>query len=161
MGLVSEGIDADRMKPDRSVLRETLRVAVGTLIMVAIMVAVYAVIGRLSPAVAAGGVYTWALTVLNFFTMGLTVQGIASRAAEKARDDAELAAFSKDMENRMRLSRNLRMLGLFGLIVVGLTVFKFEPLPTILPVAFPSVVIRILQIIDIRRESPSKGSEKP
>ena len=47
-----------------------------------------------------------------------------------------------------------------ALIVLGLTVFKFEPLPTILPIAFPTIVIRILQIIDIKRESKAKGSDE-
>ena len=148
------------MKPDREVLRETGRLAVGVLIMALVMLGVYAVLGRLSAAVALGGLYTSLLTVVNFFLMGLTVQGITGRAAEKQRDEQEMAAISKEMENRMKFSRSMRMVGLFGLIVLGITVFKFEALPTILPIVFPTVVIRVMQIIDMK-SSGSKGSEKP
>ena len=149
------------MRPDRAVLRETGRVAAGTFIMAAVMFAVYAVIGRLRAPVALGGLYTSLLTVLNFFVMGLTVQRIADRAAEKQRDEAELQEFSKQMEARMKLTRNARLIALFALIIVGIRLLGFDPLATILPIAFPTVVIRVLQIIDVKRESASKGSEKP
>ena len=140
------------MKPDREVLRQTGRVAAGTFVMTAVMLAVYAIIGRFSAGVALGGIYTSTLAVLNFFAMGLTVQGIASRAAEEQRDEQELQAFSTQMENRMRLSRNGRMFALLLLIVAGIRVFNFDALATILPILFPTVVIRILQIINIRRK---------
>ena len=44
---------------------------------------------------------------------------------------------------------------------VGIKLLGFDPLATILPLAFPTVVIRVLQIIDIKRNSSAKGSEKP
>ena len=149
------------MKPDSSVLRDTGRVAVGTFMMAAAMLAVYAVIGRLKAPVALGCLYTSALTVLNFFLLGLTVQSISERAAEKQRDEAELAEFSKQMEARMRLTKNGRMIGLLVLIVVGIRFLGFDPLATILPIAFPTVVVRVLQIIDIKSGKNAKGSEKP
>ncbi|MBQ6374690.1 MAG: hypothetical protein IJJ45_09435 [Clostridia bacterium] len=148
------------MKPDRSVLRETGRVAVGTLCAVAVMLAVYACIGRLDMRVALGGIYTGLLGVANFFTMGLTVQSIATRAAEKQRDEQELQAFKQQMENRMKLSRNGRMIALMLLIIAGIKLFGFDPLATILPIVFPSIVIRILQIIDSRKNASAKGSEE-
>ena len=140
------------MKPDREVLKQTGRVAAGTLAMTAVMLAVFAVIGKLTTGTVLGGLYTSLLAALNFFAMGLTVQGIAERAAAEARDDQELQLFSRQMESRMQLSRNGRMIALVGLIVVGIKVFGFDPLPTILPILFPTIVIRILQIIDIRRK---------
>ena len=149
------------MKPDRTVLRQTGRLAAGVAILIALRFAVYAVLGRFSPGVLGGGLFTAVLGVANFFVMGLTVQGITDRAAEKQRDDEELAAFSRQMENRMRLSRNLRMIALFALIVVGIRLLGFDALASILPLAFPTVVIRVLQIIDIRRSSVSEGSDKP
>ena len=148
------------MRPDKAVLRETGRLAVVILIMVLVMLGVYAVIGRFGAPVALGGLYTGALTVANFFFMGLTVQGITDRAAEKQRDEDELAAFSRDMENLMKLSRTLRMAALFGLIVLGITVFGFDPLATILPIVFPTLAIRVLQILDVKFPG-SKGREKP
>ena len=149
------------MKPDRNVLVQTAHVALGVLVMAAAMFIVYAVIGKFTAGVALGGLYTSLLTVLNFFTMGLTIQGITERAAEKRRDEDEMAAFTKQMEARMKLSRNLRMIALVGLIALGIAVFRFEPLPTILPIVFPSIVIRVLQIIEVKKTSQSKGSEEP
>ena len=148
------------MKPDRTVLQQTGRLAAGIAVLAALMLAVYAILGRFSPAVLGGALFTSVLGVANFYAMGLTVQDIADRAAEKQRDEAELAEFSKQMENRMRLSRNLRMIALFGLVVVGIKVFGFDPLASILPIAFPTVVIRVLQIIDIKKSSAVEGSEK-
>lgn len=149
------------MKPDRAVRRETARVAAGVFALVAVMFAVYAVIGRFSTKVLLGGLYTGALTVINFFLMGLTVQGVADRAAEKERSEQELAELTIEMKNRMRLSYNLRMIALFALLVAGIAAFKFDPLATIIPVVFPTLVIRVLQIMEARKPSVSEGSEKP
>ena len=149
------------MKPDNAVRRETARVALGVFALVAAMLAVYAVIGRFSTSVLFGGVYTGCLTVMNFFIMGLTVQGVTDRAAEKERTEQELAELTIEMKNRMKVSYNMRMIALFALLVVGISVFKFDPLATILPVLFPTIVIRVLQIMEARRPSVSEGSEKP
>ena len=149
------------MKPDSAVRRETARVAAGVFALVAVMLIVYAVIGKFSVSVLLGGVYTGLLTVINFFIMGLTVQGVTNRAAEKERTEQELADLTIEMKNRMKLSYNVRMIALFALLVLGIAVFKFDPLATILPVVFPTIVIRVLQIMEARRPSVSEGSEKP
>lgn len=126
----------------------------------AVMLAVYALIGRFSLPVLFGGLYTGCLTVLNFFVMGLTVQDVTERAAERERTEQELADLTIEMKNRMKVSYNLRMIALFALLVLGIAVFKFDPLSTILPIVFPTVVIRVLQIMEARRPSVSEGSEK-
>ena len=149
------------MKPDTAVRRETARVAAGVFGLIAVMLIIYAVIGKFSTKVLLGAVYTGILTVINFFIMGLTVQGVTNRAAEKERSEQELADLTIEMKNRMKLSYNLRMIGLFALLVVGLAVFKFDPLATILPILFPTIVIRALQIMEARRPSVSEGSDKP
>ena len=149
------------MKPDSAVRRETARVAAGVFALVAAMLAVYAVIGKFSVSALLGGVYTGLLTVVNFFVMGMTVQGITDRAAEKARTEQEIAELTLEMKNRMKLSYNLRMIALVALMVVGISVFKFDPIATILPILFPTIVIRVLQIMEARRPSVSEGSDKP
>ena len=149
------------MKPDSAVRRETARVAAGVFALVAVMLIVYAVIGKFSVPVLLGGVYTGLLTVVNFFIMGLTVQGVTNRAAERQRTEQEMADLTIEMKNRMKLSYNIRMIALFALLVLGIAVFKFDPLATILPVVFPTIVIRVLQILEARRPSVSEGSEKP
>ena len=148
-------------KPDRAVLAQTGRVAAGVAAMVLVMLAVYAIIGRLKPPVVLGAVYSGLLGVANFFVMGLVVQGIADRMAEKQRTDEEIAELSQQMKNRMRLSYNVRMIGLFILLALGIAVLHFDPLASILAALFPSVIIRILQIAEARKAKAAEGSEKP
>ena len=147
-------------KPDKTVLNQTARVALGVSAMVAVMLIVYAIIGRLKPAVILGAVYAGALGIANFFVMGLMVQGIAERMAEKQRTDAEIADMTLQMSNRMKLSYNMRMIALFALLALGIAVFHFDALATILAAVFPSVVIRVLQIAEARKAPASKGSEE-
>ena len=148
-------------KPDSTVLKQTARVALGVAALVALMLAVYAVIGRLSAAVAFGVLYSGALGVLNFFIMGLMVQSVTERMAEKQRSDKEIEELTLQMQNRMKLSYNMRMIALFGLLVLGIAVFHFDALATILPSVFPSIVIRVLQIMEARKAPDPKGSEEP
>ena len=151
----------EAMRVDQALRRETARLAIGVFVMVGAMLVAFALLGRMSRGVALGGVYTGILTIVNFFVMGLTVQLVTDRAAERERTDEELQALTTEMKNRMKLSYNLRMIALFALLVVGIVVFKFDPLATILPVVFPTIVIRVLQIIEARRPAASEGSEKP
>ena len=148
-------------KPDKAVLTQTAHVALGVLAMVAVMLIVYAVIGRLKPPVIFGALYSGALGVGNFFVMGMMVQGVADRMAERKRSEEEIAELSLQMQNRMKLSYNVRMIGLFALLVLGIAVFHFDALASILAALFPSVVIRVLQIAEARRPSETKGSDNP
>lgn len=148
-------------KPDRAVLAQTGRVALGVAVLVAAMLVIYAVIGRLNGAVVFGALYSGALGVLNFFAMGLVVQGITDRMAEKQRTEEEIAELSVQMKNRMRLSYNVRMIALFALLALGIAAFRFDALASILAALFPSVVIRILQIAEAKKAKAAEGSEKP
>ena len=148
-------------KPDKAVRVQTARVAAGVAALVALMLIVYAVIGRLNVHVALGGVYSGLLGIANFFIMGLMVQSITERMAEKERSEQEIADMSLQMQNRMKASYNMRMIGLFALLVLGIAVFKFDALATIIPSVFPSLVIRILQIAEAKKPSASEGSEQP
>ena len=147
------------MKPDQAVLRETGRVAAGVFLLVAVMVLVFAAVGRFSPAVILGGIYSGALGVINFFAMGLTVQSVTNQAAERERTEEEIEELSGRMKLKMKVSYNARMIALFALLILALAVFHFDPLATILPVVFPTIVIRFLQILQNRKKSVSEGSD--
>ena len=147
-------------KPDRAIRVQTGRLALGVAAMVAAMLIVYAVIGKLTGAVALGALYAGALGVGNFFVMGMMVQSVTDRMAERERTEAEIADMTLQMSNRMKLSYNMRMLALFGLLVLGIAVFHFDALATIIPSVFPSIVIRVLQIIEARKAPETKGSEE-
>ena len=148
-------------KPDRAVLEQTARVALGVAALVALMLAVYAIVGRLKWPVACGALYAGALGVANFFVMGLMVQGITDTMAEKERTEEEITALTMQMQNRMKLSYNVRMIGLFVLLVLGIVALHFDALASILASLFPSVIIRILQITEARKARTTEGSEEP
>ena len=59
----------------------------------------------------------------------------------------------------MKLSRSLRMFALLGLVVIGIALLHFQPLATILPIVFPSIVVKCLQIIELKKASAVKGGK--
>lgn len=147
-------------KPDRAILAQTGRLALGVAALVAAMLVVYAVVGKLTGPVVLGAVYAGALGVGNFFVMGMMVQSVTDRMAERERTEAEIAEMTLQMSNRMKLNYNMRMLALFGLLVLGIAVFRFDALATIIAALFPAVVIRVLQFIEARKAPETKGSEE-
>ena len=145
------------MKPQRAVLRETGRIGAGVLAMTAVMFAVFAALGRFDVRVLCGGLFTSVLAVANFFIMGMTVQSITDKVGEQARSDEEIEQLTIQMKARMQTSYHLRTIGMFALVILGIAVFKFNGLATILPLAFPRLVILILQLTG--RASTSEGSD--
>ena len=148
-------------KPDRTVITQTVRLAMGIAVLLVLMLIVYAILGRLTLPVFLGGLYASVLGVANFFLMGMRVQRITERAAEKQRTEQEIAELSQQMKNRMRLSYNARMIALFALLALGIAVLHFDALATIIAAAFPVVIIRILQVVEARKTPDAKGSEEP
>ena len=133
------------MKPQKTLLRETGRVALGVALLTVIMLLIYAALNRFEAKVLWGGVYTAALAVANFFAMGLTIQSITDKVGEKARSEDEIQRLTTQMDARMSATRRVRQLLLIALVIVGITVFKFEPLATILPIMFPGIAVILYQ----------------
>lgn len=146
------------MKPQKAVLHETARIALGVFALVAVMFIVYAAIGRFNIMVLCGGLYTGILAVANFFIMGLTVQSITDKVGEQTRSDQEIEALTAQMKARMQTSYTLRTIAMFALVIVGIAVLKFDGLATILPLAFPRLVIFLLQLTG--KATTSEGSDK-
>lgn len=138
------------MKPQETVIRETGNIAVGTFLMVAVMVLVYAVIGEFSWSVVLGGAYAGAVAVGNFFALGLTVQ----HAVDGIQGDDKTAA--KNARSKVQLSYSMRMLAVFGLTVLAIAVLKLDPLASLLPLIFPRITIAAMQI---RNRRKTEGSE--
>lgn len=139
------------MKPQEAVVKETRNIAIGTLIMVLVMIAIYAIIGEFSLAVLGGGLYAGAVAVLNFFALGMTVQ----HALDGIQSEDE--AMVNNARAKVRLSYSLRMLIVFALAVVGITVLKLDPLASLLPLIFPRITIAV---IHMKSRTKSRGSEE-
>ena len=120
--------------PDRTVLRETGYIALFTLILSALMQAVFLVIGKWDYTVLLGNLLTGAAAVANFFLMGQTVQAAAGRE-------------EKDARQMMRASQGLRMVGLFAVLAVGVILPCFNTVAVILPVFFPRIAVMLRQLL--------------
>ena len=138
------------MNSAQAVKKEVRRVAIGSLILTAVMIAVFALLGRTELSVVLGGLYGCLLAVGNFFFLGVTVRRIAD--TENA-DDPEQVAHAK---LKMRSSYITRTIITGALLVVGLAVFKFYWIACMVPLIFPRITILAVQMIGNRR---AKGSE--
>ncbi len=61
-------------KPQQSIVKETKRIGVGTVIMLVVMLAIYAVLGKFTVGVLLGGLLGSAYAIFNFFMLGMTLQ---------------------------------------------------------------------------------------
>lgn len=123
-------------KPQETVLRETKRIAVGVFSMLAIMLIVYAALGRFSLAVLLGGLIGALYAVLNFLLLGMTVQ----KVAEMREENEELARM------QMKSSYNMRMVIMILLIVVAFALPFVDGLACMIPMLFPRLTIFVLQL---------------
>lgn len=143
------------MKPQEAVIRETKHIAIGTLILSAAMLAVFALAGRFEMMVLLGALYGCALAVGNFFLLGLTVQKVAESAS--GGDDPDQVKLAK---LRMRRSYTLRLLAEAGLLILGISVFKLNWIACFCPLVFPRIIILVLNIRGTVRSVKGSGDIK-
>ncbi len=121
------------MKIAPAVKKETGHIALGTALGVAIMLVVFAVLGRFDAGVAVSGILGGALAVANFFLLGLTVQKIANGEPE---DRAR---------KWMQFSYNMRMLLMVVWLIVALAVPFFNWIAALVPLLMPRLTIAVMQ----------------
>ena len=119
-------------KIDKVVLQETAYIAVWTLILSAVMQAVFLVIGKWDYTVILGNLLGAAANLLNFFLMALTVQ----KALEKE---------EKEAKQTMKLSHSMRMLMLFVMALLGILLPCFNTIATVIPFFFTRIAIMFRQ----------------
>ena len=109
------------------VLKETLIVAIGVAVGVALMCLVYALLGSYSAQVLLGGIVGMVLAVGNFFSLAV----VATLAADKAE-----AGDTEGGQKLMKSSYPLRMLVLAGLLFLGAKSGFFDVIALVLPLVF-------------------------
>lgn len=124
------------MKADDAVKKETGYIAIAVLAMSVLMQAVFLFLEKWSTAVLFGNILSGAAAVMNFFLMGITVQAAVSEEDEKA------------AQNKIRLSQLLRMLMLFIVAFLGVTVKIFNAAAVLIPLFFPRVAIALRPLFD-------------
>ena len=121
-------------KPQQSIVKETKRIGVGTVIMLVVMLAVYAVLGKFTVGVLLGGLLGSAYAIFNLFMMGMTLQKAASMT------DQQMAHM------KVRSSYSTRMIGMLILAVVAFALPFVEGIPCLIALLFPRATIFVLQV---------------
>ena len=121
-------------KPQQSIVKETKRIGVGTVIMLVVMLAVYAVLGKFTVGVLLGGLLGSAYAIFNFFILGMTLQKAASMT------DQQMAHM------KVRSSYSTRMIGMLILAVVAFALPFVEGIPCLIALLFPRATIFVLQV---------------
>lgn len=129
-----EGHSVQGEKPQQSIVKETKRIAVGTVIMLIVMLAVYAVLGKFTVGVLLGGLLGSAYAIFNFFMLGMTLQKAASMT------DQQMAHM------KVRSSYSTRMIGMLVLAVVAFALPFVEGIPCLIALLFPRATIFALQV---------------
>lgn len=129
-----EGHSVQGEKPQQSIVKETKRIAVGTIIMLVVMLAVYAVLGKFTVGVLLGGLLGSAYAIFNFFMLGMTLQKAASMT------DQQMAHM------KVRSSYSTRMIGMLILAVVAFALPFVEGIPCLIALLFPRATIFALQV---------------
>ena len=130
------------MKLQPATRREVKRISAGVLIGSALMVAIFAAVGKFSWSVVWGALLGDLIAIGNFVYLGLSVQKAAA-------DDNQIHA-----KLVMRASYFLRMLIAVIAIIVGLAVQMFHWLAVIIPLLLPRLTILVLQITGAYKPEP-------
>ena len=136
------------MQKNRDVLRQVGGLAVALLVCIAVMLAVYALLGRLDRLVLLGAVFGWILAVGNFLSLSITVSNALDRAAnggspQKAQLEIQTSSVVRPVI----------------LVIIYILLFRTElcdPLAAILPLLFAQVCIKL---IDFFRPDPQAAQK--
>lgn len=129
------------MKFQPSTRKEVKRISAGVLIGSALMVAVFAAVGKFTLDVLWGALLGDAVAIGNFIYLCLSVQKAAAGDEVKAR-------------LVMRTSYTLRMLVVVAALAVGMAVDTFHWLAVIIPLLLPRITIFVLQLTGAYRPDP-------
>lgn len=125
------------MTSHKIVFKETAVIAAGQAICTAIMICVFALLGKFDLSVLLGGIAGTLIAVANFFFMSL----FADIAADKA--EAQDVAGGQKL---IQLSYMGRMLGLFLVLVLCAKCGIFNLLALVLPLAFNRPILTVSEL---------------
>lgn len=124
------------MLHNRQVIRQVALVALVELIWVALMLGVYALLGRFTSLVLRGALLGGGLAILNFLLLSMAV----SRAADQAEQTGEVARATMSI----RASAVFRLLGIGVILILVLRAKLCDPLAAVLPLVFLQLSINLV-----------------
>ena len=125
------------MQKNRDVLRQVGGLAAALLVCIAVMLAVYALLGRLDRLVLLGTVFGWILAVGNFLSLSITVSNALDRAAN--------GGSPQKAQLEIQTSSVARPLVLALIYIVLFRAKVCDPVAALLPLLFAQVAIKVLE----------------
>ena len=122
------------MKVKYVIVKETIRITLGCLLLSLIMILIYLLIGKFSSAVILGALVGSLIAILNFLALGISLQKTVTKSEE-------------NIKNMVRVSYSSRMIIMFILLAVCLYSGRFNSISLMLPLIFPRITIIIFNIL--------------
>lgn len=123
------------MKVDKTVIKETKYIASFVIIFSVLMQAIFLIIGKWHYTVLLGNVWGAAVSIGNFFVMGLYVQKAVAQEEQEAK-------------KTIKTSYSLRMTLLLLFTIIGVVIPSFSWITVVVPLIFPSIAIFLRPLID-------------
>jgi len=128
------------IKAEPAVKKETKYIAYFCIILSVLMQAIFIILKKWNYTVLLGNLLSYAIAVLNFYFMGLTVQKAVTMDTNEAK-------------KLLRSSQNLRNAGIFLGVVIGVVTPCFDTIAVIVPVFFPRIAISFRPLIKDKKGS--------
>ena len=125
------------MQKNRGVLRQVGGLAAALLVCIAVMLAVYALLGRLDRMVLLGALFGWLLAIGNFLSLSITVSNALDRAAN--------VGSPQKAQLEIQTSSVVRPLVLAVIYIVLFRAKVCDPVAALLPLLFAQVAIKVLE----------------
>ena len=125
------------MQKNRGVLRQVGGLAAALLVCIAVMLAVYALLGRLDRMVLLGALFGWLLAIGNFLSLSITVSNALDRAAN--------GGSTQKAQLEIQTSSVVRPLVLAVIYIVLFRAKVCDPVAALLPLLFAQVAIKVLE----------------
>ena len=123
------------MDSRKLVLKETLYIFLGELVLTALMLGVFALIGRFDSKVILGGAAGAVLATLNFFFMAVGAMSAADKAEEQD---------VKGGKSLIRVSYIVRLLVLAGLLFAFYKSGLADPFALVIPLLFVRLILMLM-----------------
>ena len=123
------------MDSRKLVLRQTLYIFLGELVLTALMLGVFALIGRFDGKVILGGVAGAVLATLNFFFMAVGAMSAADKAEEQD---------VKGGKSLIRVSYIIRLVVLAGLLFAFYKSGLADPFALVIPLLFVRLILMLM-----------------
>ena len=160
------------MKVQESVKKTTLNVALGTLLLTALMLVVFLLCRALDFSVLLGALLGFTAAVANFFLMGVAVQQVTEsihgapgetapqpEPADAQDQDEEMQVdppLSKEQQEEVKAAKKRMQRSYMGRLCMQLAVLAvaafapcFNLLATAIPLLFPGLVVKVMGILNI------------